>query len=235
MRQFRGHIVGSLLFSVLFPILQIEAQSVEKEGSDSLRYCSTVFMEGDTLPEVKMDPVTIGEDRRRGREIPEDEYEELKEKVVKVYPYAKVAALLMKHYDRKLADMELEARKKLFMKKVEEDLKAEFKDEITDLTVSEGRVLMKLIDRETGDTSYEIIEELRGNVPAFFWQGVARVFGHDLKAEYDPIEDDRLVEDIVIDIESGQVEVPERRPQSDKVRKLLKEKEDRGHWWALNS
>lgn len=233
MLDMKGHIIAFFIL-LLIPFL-LDAQTDSAFEGDSLIHHSTVFFKGDTIPEVKMDSVTI--DSKSGKRNEEDQakYERIKEKVVKVYPYAKVAALLMKHYDQKLEGMELEAKKKLFMKKVEADLKAEFKDEITDLTISEGRILMKLIDRETGNTSYEIIEELRGNASAFFWQGVARIFGHDLKARYDPIDDDRIVEDVVVDIQTGEVEVPEREPQSEKVRELLKQKKDRGEWWKLKS
>lgn len=220
------------LLAGLFPTLsaQTDQNSVKK---DERQYRSAVFMEGDTLPELRIHAVVVDADSSPKNPAYKKRYKELKSKVIEVYPYAEVAGLLMNHYEKKLEGMDLEARKKLFMKKVENDLKAEFKSDITGLTVSEGRVLMKLIDRETGNSSYEIIEELRGNFSALFWQGVARVFGHDLKTGYDPVEDDRIVEDIVLDIKSGELQVPKRRPESDKVRQLLKKEEDPGRWWTL--
>jgi hypothetical protein len=214
--------------------ISLSAQESPKEkGIDTLSFLSTVLLEEDTLPEVRMKAVVVHDRKEEKGKAYQRKYERLKPKVIKVYPYAEVAGLLLEHYEKRLSGMKLEARQKLFMKKVEEDLKAEFKDEITELTVSEGRVLMKLIDRETGNTSYQIIEELRGDLAAFFWQGVARVFGHDLKADYDPVDDERVIEDIVLDIRSGELEVPERKPKSDKVKELLKAEEDIGRWWTL--
>lgn len=221
-----------LLWAFLQPV-EAQPQSDSSFAEDSLHVGSTVYLEGDTTPTLRFDPVVVDDENDRDSRAYRRKYGRLKPKVIKVYPFAKVAALLLEHYNEKLEGMKMEARQKLFMKKVEQDLKAEFKDEVTELTMSEGRILMKLIDRETGNTSYEIIEELRGDLPAFFWQGVARVFGHDLKARYDPVEEDRIVEEIVLKIETGQLEVPERKPRSKKVRKLLKDKEDRGHWWAI--
>ena len=78
-----------------------------------------------------------------------------------------------------------------------------FEKEVRKLTVSQGIILVKLIDRETGRTSYQVIKELKGNVTAFFWQGIARIFGNNLKTEYDPEGEDRVIEDIVLGIEAG--------------------------------
>jgi hypothetical protein len=61
------------------------------------------------------------------------------------------------------------------------------------------------MDRETGNTSYELLRELKGSFSAFFWQTIARVFGHDLRAEYEPYGDDRLIERIVVLIEHNQI------------------------------
>lgn len=79
----------------------------------------------------------------------------------------------------------------------------EFEKEVKHLTVTQGIILVKLIDRETGRTSYQVIRELKGRFTAFLWQGIARIFGNNLKAEYDPDDKDRIIEDIVQGIEAG--------------------------------
>ena len=89
------------------------------------------------------------------------------------------------------------------MKEVEQQLLDEYKDDIKKLTISEGRILLKLIDREARRTSYTLIKEFRGGVSAFFWQSIARLFGGDLKVEYDPYGEDRVLEHIVMLIEIG--------------------------------
>jgi hypothetical protein len=82
-------------------------------------------------------------------------------------------------------------------------LKEQFGSELTSLTINQGRILIALIDRETGETSYELVEELRGKFSAFFWQGLARIFGHNLKTHYDPDGEQRDIENIVQQIELG--------------------------------
>ena len=96
-----------------------------------------------------------------------------------------------------------ERERKEYIKKVEKDLFAEFEGEIRNMTVSEGRILIKLIDRETGKSSYEIIKEFKGGFNAFFWQTVARLFGHDLKSAYDAENEDKMIEYIVMQIDTG--------------------------------
>ena len=80
---------------------------------------------------------------------------------------------------------------------LEEELKKEFDGEIRKMSTAQGKILVKLIDRETGDTSYEIVQEFRGNITAFFWQSFSKMFGQDLKSSYDPNGEDKEIEDIV--------------------------------------
>jgi hypothetical protein len=85
----------------------------------------------------------------------------------------------------------------------DKELKERFEDKLKKVSFSEGIILIKLIDRETGDTSFELIRDLKGSVSAYMWQGVARIFGSNLKLDYDPEGDDELIEDIVLRIERG--------------------------------
>ena len=80
---------------------------------------------------------------------------------------------------------------------------AEFEDEIRQMKVSDGRILIKLLDRETGASSFEIIKEFKGGFSAFFWQSVAKLFGHDLKAQYNPAKEDIWIECIIQQIDLG--------------------------------
>ena len=82
---------------------------------------------------------------------------------------------------------------------------AEFEEELRSLTITQGRLLIKLIDRETGHTSFELVRELRGSFPAFFWQTIARLFGSNLKTKFDPAGEDELIDQIILLIESGQI------------------------------
>ena len=73
------------------------------------------------------------------------------------------------------------------------------------MTITQGRLLIKLIDRETQNTSYALIKDYRGKLSAAFWQGIARIFGTNLKEEYDPNGDDALIESIVQEIDAGRL------------------------------
>ena len=125
------------------------------------------------------------------------------EKVKKVYPYAKMAGEMLQEYEPKYLALDDDRERRKMMKDIEQQLMDEYEDDLKRMTISEGRILLKLIDRETRRTSYILIKEFRGGVPAFFWQGIARLFGSDLKAEYDPDGEDKVLEQIVTLIEVG--------------------------------
>ena len=122
---------------------------------------------------------------------------------VPVYPYAKMAGDLLEKYGAEMATVESEREKKKFYKQIEKELKAEFEGTIREMTTTQGRILVKLIDRETTQTSYEIVKEFRGGFTAFFWQGLGKMFGQDLKSAYDPTGEDAQIEQIVLLIEAG--------------------------------
>lgn len=106
-----------------------------------------------------------------------------------VMPYAKAAAARLEQIDRAMAGIKNEKVRKQYYKEQEEKLIQEYEAEMRKLTFSQGKLLIKLIDRETGKSSYKIISEYRSSFTAAFWQGFARIFGYNLKATYDPYED----------------------------------------------
>ena len=103
-----------------------------------------------------------------------------------------------------LEKMPNERMKKAYIRVCEKDLKNEFEDELKDLSINQGRILMKLIDRETGKTTYQIVKEMRGGFEAVMWQAVARIFGNNMKSEYDASTEDIMIERAVKLVESGQ-------------------------------
>lgn len=125
--------------------------------------------------------------------------------VKKVYPYARLAGIKLNEYEEILKAAESDKERRQIMKLAEEELKAEFEDDLKKLTFKQGLILIKLVDRETGNTSYKLVQELRGNFTAFFWQTFARLFGYNLKIRYDPLGEDKEIEDIVVMIENGQI------------------------------
>ena len=127
--------------------------------------------------------------------------------VRKVYPYAKLAGDKLHEYDTILANAESDSERSRLMRQAEDELTDEYTEELKSLTFSQGAILIRLIDRETGNTSYKLVQDLRGKVTAFFYQGFARLWGYNLKSQYDPHnnpEDDEI-ETIVTLLERGQI------------------------------
>ena len=125
--------------------------------------------------------------------------------VKKAYPWAKMAGQLMVDVKKHLQTLPTEKEQNEYLKKVEKELLDNYTEDMKKLTVTQGKILIKLVNRETGETSYDIVEFYRGKFSAFFWQAMARFFGSNLKLEYDPLGEDRLIEEIVVQIENGQL------------------------------
>ncbi len=125
--------------------------------------------------------------------------------VKRAYPYAKIAGIELKELDERLARLKSEDEQKEYIDRAEKQIMNKFEKDVKKLTITQGIILVKLIDRETGHTSYEVIKDLKGGFTAFFWQGIARIFGNNLKAEYDPGGVDAKIEDIVRGIEAGYI------------------------------
>ena len=123
--------------------------------------------------------------------------------IKKAYPYAQVAGVKLKELDDHLLTLNSEKEQKEYINQAEKEIMNQFEKQVKKLTITQGIILVKLIDRETGRTSYQVIKELKGGFTAFFWQGIARIFGNNLKTEYDPLDQDKIMEDIVLGIEAG--------------------------------
>lgn len=124
-------------------------------------------------------------------------YSRLEKRVIKVWPYAEYAGLAMDSLETELAAVASERGRKAIIEAREEALKARFEGELRKLTIREGVILIRLIDRQANRTTYGVVQELKGRLSAFMWQGLARLFGHDLKSEYDPEGDDAAIEHII--------------------------------------
>jgi len=208
----------------------LEAQeAVNDTTADGKYILQTIVVDGDTLPVVTLRTQTVATYRKSRSKRYRRKWSKMHRNVVKTYPYAKLAGDLINEYNRNLSDLTTEAEREAYLDRCEQDLKAEFEDDLKKMTTSQGRVLIKLIDRETGDTSYELIKQLRSGFTAFVWQGIAKLFGTDLKANYDPLtnETDYIIEEIVSMIESGQIKVQTREVQTMEAQEVLAKKSKR--------
>ena len=127
-------------------------------------------------------------------------YYRLRKRTLKVYPYAKMASERLVVLNDRLYKIKRKRAKKRYTKRVERYLEGEFKDELKRLTRSEGRILVKLIHRETGQTTHGLIKKLRSGWRAFVYQTTAKLFDIDLKTTYNPTDDeeDALIEGILL-------------------------------------
>jgi len=152
------------------------------------------------LPEVNIDLM------QRYMQITEtNKGRRLANNVKVVYPYAKLAGAKMQEYDSILANVSDKAERSRLMKQAEKEISDQYTAELKNLTITQGLILVRLIDRETGNTSYQVVQELRGKVRAFFYQGFARLWGYNLKTEYDPHNnpEDDDIETIMLLLERG--------------------------------
>jgi len=177
----------------------------ERDTVQAPQVLRSLEVNGDTLPvvnlkEVRVMPMPKFRNRREYRR-----YSRYVRNVKKVYPYAKFTAHLLNEMEQHLDSLTTEKEKKAYIKSVEKSLKAKYSDVIWNMTFSQGKILIKLIDRETGMTSYEIIDRMKGAFNAGFWQAVARLFGSNLKTKFDPEGEDRILNQVVMMIEYGMI------------------------------
>ncbi len=185
-------------------ILTVSATLAQEERDSTNLY--GIKIEGnDTVYHRNLKEIPVFPKRNFSSRWKYNRYRRLVYRLKKVYPYAKEAALLLTDYEEKFANELSHSKRRRYVKQVEKQLMERYGDELKRLTISEGRLLVRLIDRETGSTTYELVKELRGGFSAFLWQSVARIFGNNLKTKYDPEGNDQMIEEIIVLIEQGKL------------------------------
>lgn len=181
-----------LLFFVAAPLFGV---AQDETTNDTVLFNSN----NDSLLFVELETVDIYPER--GKKLNYRKYSRLVRKIRKVYPFAREAVLELEKYNKLYENTTDEREKRKYVRQVEKELFRRHEDELKKFTISEGRYLVLLIDRETGNTSYSIIKELKGGLPALFWQGIAKIFNNDLKEEYDPLYKHFVIEQIATMVE----------------------------------
>lgn len=152
---------------------------------------------GDSVLYITLLPVRVG----GGVDL--REHQRMVRAVKKVYPLAIDAAQRLEKLDEELADLKLKKERKAYTKAMEEAIKEEITPMLWKMTRYEGKILLKLLDRETDHTAFNIIKDVRSGFTAGFYQALARLFGANLKLEYDPEGEDAILEQIVIYYNAG--------------------------------
>lgn len=179
-----------LLFCCVVGILRAQtppAAPLILGKNDTIRTYLTIDS-GRLVPWIVTAEVKIVDTRIFKSQADLDNYRRLRYNVLKVLPYAQFAGNRYRQLQRDLALTGDKIKQKQLVKACETQIKDLFNKQVKDLTITQGEVLIKLIDRETGYTSYAMVKELQGGFKAFILQSAARLFGHDLKETYDPEE-----------------------------------------------
>lgn len=190
---------------MLAAILEIPAQDGYKTLDGKL--LPYIVEEGDTVYLAPLAAARIYEKKPRKKGRQWRKYYKLVYNFAKVYPYSLVAKDVVAQVDSTIqADHLKYISKDRYVEKVVKELFNAFEKPMKNLTVTQGQLLMKLVDRQCGIPSYTIIKEFKNRYAAVFWQGVAKMFGNDLKKPYDPQGEDAPIEELIQQWEKGTFE-----------------------------
>ncbi|WP_118974488.1 DUF4294 domain-containing protein [Taibaiella koreensis] len=184
------------LIAILVPVFRSGAQ----KGVNDTILLGGIQVDNQVYPMLFIDEVEITStftDPKRREEI-----RRLRYNVYKVYPYAVTAAFVLNKVDKEVAVRTKRKDRKQYLKTVEKEMSSRFKDELKNLSMTQGQILVKLINRQTGRDCYSVIKEIKGGLNARIYQTAAFFFDNDLKAQYDPYGKDKDIEMIVQEIES---------------------------------
>jgi hypothetical protein len=196
MKPFVKHITF-LAFAVLL-YMQSQAQ---RGPNDTIKVHAYITPQGDTIPMSYLPGVEVSAKQTKYWKNYWADWTRLRNAVYVTYPYAIAASRVMNEINAKLVGVTDRKERKRIIRSREKELKKEFADKLTNLSVYQGKVLMKLIYRQTGNNCYEIIDEYKGSFTAAFYQTIAVLFGSNLKQTYEPTGKDADMEKIVLDVQ----------------------------------
>jgi hypothetical protein len=188
---------------ILILILSFLKLGLSAQQQDSGQWVMGIIEGNDTVIHVKVGDVWVFPERKFTSKRQQQRYSKYVEKVKKVYPLAVEARILLQKYEPVYYSLDNQRDRRKLMKNLEKELLDKHKEELKKWSISDGKILLKLINRETDRTAYSIIQDFRGEFSAVFWQGIARLFKNNLKDGYNPKEEDQMLEEIVRKIEMG--------------------------------
>lgn len=180
-------------------------------GNNDTVIVSAIWYQGQLLPYKEIEMAWVSNMSPRKFERYKQEWNRLRNAVYVTYPYARTAGFLLNDMNTHMASMTSKGQRKDYIKTKEKELKAQFADPLSNLSVYQGKVLMKLINRQTGNNCYDIVKEYRGGITARFYQTVAFFFGSSLKQDWDVTDKtDRQIENFVKEIDGMWYNNPNR-------------------------
>ena len=198
----RPNIVILTLFALFLSFQSVLAQDKQSRGGYLVPVC---IYEGDTIPCVQLPTVYIFKPLKFKNDKERMEYYRLVRNVKKVYPIAReINRTILETYEY-LQTLPNEKARQKHIKRVEKGLKDQYTPRMKKLSFAQGKLLIKLVDRQSNQTSFELVKAFMGPFKAGFYQTFAALFGASLKKEYDPNGEDKLTERVVILVENGQL------------------------------
>ena len=184
-------------------ILLLGACCLKAQQGGGMVVFGTIY-QGDTIPMLYLDVVRVNGYVCPLSEAEKKKYKKLIRNVKVTYPYAKQAGKLLDRYTVVLNNAKNDSQRKKIMKQAEKEIENKFGPTLKKLNKSQGKILLRLIDRETGSDSYALVKELRGSFRAAFYQALGKLFGYNLRSKYDPVNnsEDRVIERIIYGIET---------------------------------
>lgn len=177
-----------------------------QEDIDLYQQDRWLMFEGDSAALVYLRPVHVFAPMKFKNEKERQAYSRLVRDVRVAYPYAKIIAYSIIETYEYMQTLSTEKEKQKYLEDVQKYLMAEYKPKMKKMTKNQGKILIKLVDRECNTSSYDIVKALLGSLKATFYNAFASLFGNSLKAEYDPEGKDAAIESIVLQIEEGTID-----------------------------
>jgi Domain of unknown function (DUF4294) len=195
--------IVSIMLLFFIPIVHLEGQDTVLFSAGPVPMYGIINGSDTVFMSTIADVVVSSGRKTRSEQRDMRKYRKLMHDIKKVYPYAKLAGQKFREIDAALATMQTDRERREYINLQESEIRKNYEEDLKNLTITQGRILIKLIDRETGHTSYDLVKELQGNFKAFLWQTMARLFGSNLKMTFDEAGEDMLINDIVIMIDKG--------------------------------
>jgi len=199
-------------FWALLLLFNCKSTFSQNQQFDTLKVQAIIY-NGDTIPMSVLENIYVYAQLTEEQKKAVAKYNRLRNAVYVTYPYARKAGIVLNDINANLVKYNKESDRKRYIKSREKELKKEFTTPLTKLSVYQGKILMKLINRETGNNCYEIIKEYRGGLTARLYQTVAFFFDSNLKQPYEAEKDDWVIEKIVKEVQRlyGYEEIAKKR------------------------
>ena len=191
----------TFILFVLICTLETNVASAQKYSANDTIVTEAIKYNGDFIPYRSMEEVRLLTRLTAAQAAANEAWTRLRNAVYVTYPYAKRAGMVINDINAHLVQITNEEARKQYLKSREKELRKEFTQPLTSLSIFQGKVLMKLINRETGNSCYALVKEYKGSLTAMLYQTVAFFFETSLKQSYDPNGDDREIERITQQLE----------------------------------